>query len=126
MRKVLMLLCLALLGLFAPPIPQSVATEIITPVPEPPSYVPMIAQWENDRLIVTLFYPNCLSLEGGGRLSQFIGCNEPQFILYPSGTDYNFVPMGRTLVLTSLAGREVMQLAVPPRVQIRLPLVARP
>ncbi len=75
----------------------------------------LAASWVNDRLIVTAA-PGCLYLTGGGRPSQWIGCDLPEYTLYPYG-DQGYVPMGRTLVLV---GDGVTRLDVPARVVVRL------
>ena len=84
-----------------------------------PATPPLAASWVNDRLVVTSA-PGCLSLEGNGLLSQHIGCDQAVYVLAPYG-DYNFVPMGRTLVLRD--GQHETRLSVPSRVVVGLPMV---
>ena len=81
---------------------------------------PLAASWVNDRLIVTSA-PGCLYLVGNGRLSQWIGCDLPEYVLLPYG-DQGYVPMGRVLVLVQ--GQEQTRLDVPSRVVKYLPMVA--
>jgi len=87
---------------------------------------PLEATWANDVLEVAANAPGCLYLIGNGRPSQWIGCDQPHYTLWPSG-DQQYVPMNRTLVLRDeLNQREVARLVVPPRVVVWMPLAAMP
>jgi hypothetical protein len=86
---------------------------------------PLAASWQGDTLIVTA-EPGCLYLVGGGRLSQFVDCNQAEYAL-PMYGDANLVPQGRTLVLVSLDGQtETARLVVPSRYVAILPIIVKP
>ena len=87
-----------------------------------PAQPPLAASWVNDTLIVTSA-PGCLYLVGGGRLSSWVGCDEPEYTLLPYG-DAQYVPMGRVLVLVQ--GQNETRLSVPSRVVVGLPFIAAP
>lgn len=86
--------------------------------------VPLSANWIDDILQVEVTTPaSCLYLIGNLRPSQWIGCGEPTYTLYPSG-DQNRVPMNRILVIVGYAGQELARLRAPPRIVVWMPLMA--
>jgi hypothetical protein len=98
----------------------AIAQAIIAQLP------PLAATWQGDTLIVTA-EPGCLFLVGGGRLSQFVGCDQAIYALFATGVDFNLTPVGRTLVLMSLDGQtETARLKVPGRYEMILPIIVTP